>query len=394
MTNLLIKLFIRNSKDTSNPQVRERYGKLSGIVGIATNMILFLIKITAGLLFNSISIIADAVNNLSDSGSSLITLIGFKITGKPADAEHPYGHARMEYIAGLIVSFIVSFLGFELIQSSVNKIIHPQKTVFSIISISVLTASILIKLWQFMFFRKIGKIINSSTLVATSYDSRNDILSTSAVLVAIIISSLTGYNLDGYIGVLVALFIMISGFKLIMDTISLLLGMAPSNELVEKIYKKILSYDGIIGLHDLTVHSYGEGKCFASVHCEVPAEQDIMVSHDIIDNIERDFLKDEGIHLVIHLDPVVTNDPKTNELKSQVEDIVKKISDKISIHDFRVVWGVSHSNLIFDILIPYNFHCKDEDLINTITEKIHEINKSYHSVITIDHDYSAVTSKK
>lgn len=393
LTNLLVKLFIKNSEDTSNPQVRERYGKFSGIVGIVTNFFLFLIKIIAGFIFNSISIVADAVNNLSDSGSSLITLIGFKITGKPADAEHPYGHARMEYIAGLIISFIVSFLGFQLIQSSVNKIIHPQTTVFSIVSILVLTASILIKLWQFMFFRKIGRIINSSTLVATSYDSRNDILSTSAVLAATVISSLIGYNLDGYIGVLVALFILISGFKLIMDTISLLLGMAPSDELVERIYKKILSYDGIIGLHDLTVHSYGEGKCFASVHCEVPAEQDIMISHDIVDNIERDFLKDEGIHMVIHLDPVVTNDPKTNELKSMVEDIVRKISDKISIHDFRVVWGVSHSNLIFDVLVPFDFHYKDEELINTITDKIHEINKTYNSVITIDHDYSAVTAK-
>ncbi|HYH01847.1 MAG TPA: cation diffusion facilitator family transporter, partial [Bacillota bacterium] len=296
MTNLLIKWFVRDYQNTSNFQVRERYGKFAGVVGIASNLVLFSIKISAGLIFNSIAIIADAVNNLSDSAASLVTLLGFKLSGKPADAEHPYGHARMEYISGLTVSFLILFLGLQLIQTSVTKIIHPEAAQFSVASILVLVASILIKLWQCLFYRKVSRIIDSTTLAATSVDSRNDILATTAVLVAVIGTRLTGFNLDGYMGAVVALFIMVSGAKLVMETIDPLLGLAPTKELVNSIYQKILSYDQIIGLHDLAVHNYGAGKCFASVHCEVAAEQDIMVSHDIIDNIERDFLKEQGIH--------------------------------------------------------------------------------------------------
>lgn len=387
MTNLLIKLFIKDYRDTRNPQVREGYGKLASIAGIASNLLLFLIKITVGMLFHSISITADAVNNLSDSGSSLVTLVGFKISGKPADPEHPYGHARMEYVSGLIVSFLILFLGLQLIRSSVDKIIHPQITQFSMISVIVLVVSILIKLWQYMFYRKIGKVIDSVTLLATSIDSRNDILATAAVLLTTVVTHLTGFNLDGYMGIVIALFILISGVTLVKDTINPLLGTAPTKELVDKIYKKILSYDHIIGLHDLTVHNYGANRCFASVHCEVPAEQDIMLSHDVIDNIERDFLKEDGIHLVIHLDPVVTSDPKTNELKEVVEGLIGEISPEISMHDFRVVWGVSHSNLIFDVVVPFDFPWSDEELIKLIADKIYEIDENYHSVITIDHNY-------
>ncbi|AUS95052.1 cation-efflux pump [Clostridium thermosuccinogenes] len=387
MTNLLIRLFVKDYKNISSSKVRERYGKFASIAGIATNILLFIFKMTVGMLFNSISITADAINNLSDSGSSLITLTGFKLSGKPADEKHPYGHARMEYISGLIVSFLVLFLGFELFKSSVEKIINPQEANFNAISIMVLIVSILIKLWQSMFYRKIGRMIDSTTLMATSVDSRNDIFSTSAVLAAAIITRSTGYNLDGYMGAAVALFILFSGVKLIQETISPLLGMAPTKELVDKIYKKILSYDGIIGLHDLTVHSYGPGKCFASVHCEVSADQDIMASHDIIDNIERDFLKDEGIHMVIHLDPVVTDDERINALKAIVEDILQKISPKISMHDFRVVFGLTHSNLIFDVVVPYDFELSDDELAELISDKIHEFNRTYHSIITVDHNY-------
>ena len=387
MTDLLIKLFVKDYKNTSNAKVRERYGKFAGVTGIVTNILLFMFKITVGTIFNSISITADAINNLSDSGSSLITLAGFKISGKPADEKHPYGHARMEYISGMIVSFLILVLGFELSKSSVEKIINPQETRFNIISILVLAVSILIKLWQSMFYRRIGNIIESGTLLATSVDSRNDILSTSAVLVAAIIALLTGYNLDGYMGFIVAMFIFFSGIRLIRETISPLLGMAPNKELVDRIYKKILSYEGIIGLHDLTIHNYGPGKCFASVHCEVQAEQDIMVSHDIIDNIERDFLKEEGIHMVIHLDPVVTDNARINELKAIVENIIRDISPKISMHDFRVVFGISHSSLIFDIVVPFEFEMSDDELIQLISDKIHEVNGNYHSVIMVDHHY-------
>lgn len=387
MTNFLIRLFVKDHQNISSWQVRERYGKFAGIVGIATNFALFLIKIIVGMIFNSIAITADAVNNLSDSGSSLVALLGFKMSGKPADAKHPYGHARMEYLSGLIVSFIILFLGVQLIQKSFVKIIHPQITRYSLLSIFVLVVSILIKLWQCMFYHKVGGIIDSITLVAASADSRNDILSTTAVLAAAVISEITGINLDGYMGVAVALFILVSGVKLVMDTGNPLLGMAPTKEMVDSVYQKILSYDGIIGLHDLAIHSYGAGQYFASVHCEVSAEQDIMASHDLVDNIERDFLKNHGINLVIHLDPVVINDEKTNQLKAKVENLIGQISPGISIHDFRVVWGLSHSNLIFDVVVPFDFHLKDEELANLITDKIHEINPDYHAVLTIDHHY-------
>lgn len=387
MTDILVRLFIKDYKNTESAHVRGNYGKFAGIVGIATNFILFLIKITAGTLFHSISITADAVNNLSDSGSSVVTLVGFKISGKPADAQHPYGHARMEYISGLIVSFVIVILGFQLAQTSADKIVHPQEARFSWLTIAVLVVSIFIKLWQCLFYRKIGKTIDSSALVATSFDSRNDILATTSVLIATVITALTGFNLDGYMGVAVALFIMYSGGKLIMETTSPLLGNAPSEELVRRIYKKIQSYDGIVGLHDLSVHNYGVGKCFASVHCEVSVEQDIMVSHDIIDNIERDFLKDMDIHMVIHLDPVITDDERTNELKAEVKKAIERISDQIGMHDFRVVCGVTHSNLIFDIVVPFEFRISDAELIELITDKIRDIDPSYRAVITVDHDY-------
>lgn len=394
MTDILIRLFIRDHENTENAQVRENYGKFAGVVGIATNFILFMIKIIAGTLFHSISITADAVNNLSDSGSSIVTLVGFKISGKPADAGHPYGHARMEYISGLIVSFVIVILGFQLVQTSVNKILNPQDVRFSWLTIAVLVISILIKLWQCLFYRKIGKTIDSSAIVATSFDSRNDILATSSVLAATVVTALTDYNLDGYMGVVVALFIMFSGGKLVMETVSPLLGTAPPEELVRKIYKKIQSYEGIVGLHDLSVHNYGVGKCFASVHCEVPADQDIMVSHDIIDNIERDFLKDMDIHMVIHLDPVVTDNEQTNELKAQLKKVIARISDRIGMHDFRVVRGVTHSNLIFDIVVPFEFEMRDSELIDIISDKVLEIDPSCRAVITVDHDYVPAFSDK
>jgi len=374
------------NRNENELKTRERYGKFASIVGICTNILLFIIKFTVGIAFNSISITADAINNLSDSGTSLVTFVGFKLSGKPADSQHPYGHARMEYIAGLIVSFIILFLGLQTGKASIEKIIHPQEASFSIVAVVMLIISILIKGWQFLFYRKIGRTIDSITLLATSVDSRNDIYSTFAVLVSVIITRLTGFNLDGYMGLVVAFLIIITAIGLIKDTINPLLGNAPSKELVDSIYEKILSYNGIIGLHDLIVHNYGAAQYFASVHCEVCAEQDVMVSHDIIDNIERDFLKDYNIHLVIHMDPIVRNDEKTNALKAKVIDIINSISEKISIHDFRVVWGITHSNLIFDVVVPFNFYLSDRELVEHISEKILEIDESYNSIITIDHE--------
>lgn len=387
MTKLLIRLFIKDYKNTSDFAVHEKYGKLSGMVGIATNFLLFLIKIIAGTLFKSIAITADAVNNLSDCGSSVVTLVGFKLSGKPADEQHPYGHARMEYISGLIVSFVILVLGLQLAKTSIDKIMAPEASEFSLIMIAVLIVSMLLKLWQCFFYKKMGRTISSTTLAATSVDSLNDVFATGAVLIGILITRFTGFNLDGYMGVVVAVFIMVTGIKLVKETISPLLGLAPPTELVDSIYTKIMSYDGILGLHDLSIHNYGSGRRFASVHCEVSASQDIMISHDIIDNIERDFLKEMNIHLVIHLDPIVTDDARTNDLKAKTIEILHQLSPKIGMHDFRVVWGTSHSNLIFDVLVPFGFEWSDDQLTTKIVDKIHEIDETYHAVITVDHDY-------
>lgn len=387
MTNILIRKLIKNFENTGNSRVRENYGKLASIMGIASNLLLFIIKITVGLLFNSIAITADAVNNLSDSGSSLITLLGFKLSGKPADADHPYGHQRMEYISGLGVSFVILFLGLQLIESAFQKILYPELPQFSMVSVIVLVVAIIIKFWQFLFYRKIGKTIDSMTLMATAIDSRNDILATASVLAATMITYLTGFDLDGYMGLVVAVFIIISGINLVRETVSPLLGAAPSKELVDQIYQKIRGYEHIIGLHDLMVHSYGATKTYASVHCEVPAELDCMVSHSVIDKIERDFLKDLNIHLIIHLDPVITSDEKTNALKDQVEQTMERLSPDIHIHDFRVVWGFDHSNLIFDVVVPFDVAWSDEELIIMIANEIHKINPAYHAVITVDHNH-------
>lgn len=387
MTGLLMKLFLKTKSGETPTRKRERYGNFASIVGVTSNLLLFTMKIFIGIASASVSIIADAVNSLADSASSLITLFGFKISGKPADADHPYGHARMEYISGLIVSVLILFFGLQLLQSSVQKILHPAPVQFQGITIIILVLSILIKVWQCLFYRKIGRLMNSMTLIATSVDSRNDILSSSAVLLAVAVTRLTGFDLDGYMGAVVAVLILWSGIKMVKDTSSILLGTAPTKELVDSIYKKILGYEHIIGLHDLSVHSYGATKCFASVHCEVPAEQDIMLSHDIIDNIERDFLKEYGIHLVIHLDPVVTNDVRTNELKAKVEDMVADLPLDASMHDFRVVWGLSHSNLIFDVVVPFDADWSDEELIAHIADEIKKLDATYHAVITVDHTY-------
>lgn len=385
MTSLLIKLFIKNGDDLTIPAIRGKYGMLAAAAGIATNLILFFIKLLAGFISGSISILADAFNNLSDFGASLISLVSFKISEKPADAEHPYGHGRMEYIAGLIVSFVILLLGVQLFLSSVRKILNPEVVRFGALSLSLLALSIPFKLWQSLFYKKIGKIIDSLTLVTASVDSRNDVLSTLSVLIAALISHFTGLALDGYIGAAVALFIFINGIKLIKETINPLLGIEPKKELVNYIQEKVMTYENIIGIHDLHVHSYGPSKCYASLHCEVPAEQDIMLSHDIADNIERDFLAERGIHLVIHLDPVVTNDERTNRLKETIEKMVSDISPEISIHDFRAVWSLSHVKIIFDMLVPFKFKLRDKELHETVSKMITSLDASYSPVIIIDH---------
>jgi len=391
LTKLLVRLFIRNYEHTGDESVRGGYGKLAGIVGILCNVLLFAMKLLVGTLTSSIAITADAFNNLSDAGSSVITLIGFKISAKPADKEHPYGHQRLEYIAGFIVSMIILLLGLELIRSSFEKILRPDPIQFNPAAVVVLAAAIGVKLWLGLFYRKIGKTIHSTTLEATATDSMNDVFATASVLASTIFGALTGIQTDGYMGVAVALFIIYSGIRLIKETTDPLLGNAPDEALVKIIEDKIKSYEGVIGLHDLVVHNYGPERCFASVHVEVCAKRDIMESHEMIDRIERDFNTQLKIHLVIHMDPVVTDDLRINNLKEQGADIVHRVDPVLSMHDFRVVFGKSISNLIFDITVPPAYKISDVELSDRINRMIHELDPGYNAVITLDRSYISNT---
>lgn len=384
MTDLILRIFVRDHKNTEDPAVRDKCGRVAGAVGIVTNFLLFLMKIIVGTVFHSVSVTADAVNNLTDSGLSVVTLIGFKMASKPADEKHPFGHARIEYLSGVIVSFIVIFLGLQLGMSSIEKILTPEENALTPVALVVLVISILAKLWQCLFYRKVGRMIKSESVEATSKDSRNDVIATSVVLLGAVITMLTGVNLDGYMGAAVALFIVFSGVQLTISTADPLLGQAPEGELVQTITEKMLSYPGIIGMHDLAVHNYGVGRCFASAHCEVDAKNDILVSHDLIDNIERDFSRDLGIHMVIHLDPVIVGDARTDALHCKVQSLVTALYPTVTIHDFRVIWGVTHSNIVFDAAVP--FAVKDSDAVITkkLEAEIQKLDPDYRTVVTID----------
>lgn len=339
MTDFLVKRFIKNSTDVNDPAVRTAYGNLAGAVGIFCNVLLCAAKLAVGTLFGSISITADAVNNLSDASSSVITLVGFRLSAKPADDEHPYGHARIEYLAGLAVSVMILVIGVELARSSIGKILSPTAVEFSLVTVAVLLLSIGVKLWMAAFNKKVGRRIGSATLEATAMDSRNDVISTAAVLAASVVSGLTGLELDGWMGLGVALFILWSGVGILKETVDPLLGEAPSEELTDYIGKKVMSYDGVLGTHDLMVHDYGPGRRFASVHVEMAAENDVMQSHDIIDNIERDFQENDHISLIIHYDPILTGDDAVGTAREWVKELVRSISPELSIHDFRMVQG-------------------------------------------------------
>lgn len=388
MIKFLLKLFVKDYENISNSNVRESYGKFSSILGIFCNILLCSSKILVGILFNNISITADGINNLSDAGSSIITLIGFKLSNKPADKDHPFGHARIEYISGLMVSFIILFLGIELTKTSFLKILNPEPLNFSLSMLVVLIFSICIKLFMSIVNTNISKRISSATIKATAKDSLNDVVATSAVLISVIISKHTGLMLDGYIGVLVAVFIIISGLGILKEILNPLLGEPPSKELINTIVTKIMSYEGVVNIHDLIIHNYGANNYFITVHVEVPCNENIIESHDMIDNIERDFKKELGLNLVIHLDPVVTNDQETNELKKKTEEIVKNIGQNYSIHDFRIVKGPTHTNVIFDVVLPSESKKSKEDIVNLISSQVKKINSTYYPVITIDCNYN------
>ena len=387
MTDFIIKKFIKDYENVNEQRVRESYGITASITGIILNTLLSIGKILTGIIFNSISVTADGVNNLSDGASSVITLIGFKISSKPADKDHPFGHARMEYLTGLILGIAVILVGVELIKSSFDKIMNPTKTIFSIEMIVVLIVSVLIKLWISLFYKKLGDKISSATLKASSTDSRNDVISTIVVILSLLVSKATGYEVDGYVGIIVALFILYSGYDILRDILNPLLGEMPDKEFIESIENKILSYDGIVNIHDLVVHNYGPNRYFASVHAEVDAKEDIMKSHDLIDNIERDFAREFDISLVIHLDPVITDDEEINELRSMTDKIVKSIDERLTMHDFRVVKGETHTNLIFDVVVPVDYDIKSSKLVSMIEKEIQNKDETYFAVVTVDKNY-------
>ena len=390
MTEFLIRRFVKNSADTKDARVRAAYGNLSGAVGIVCNALLCAAKLAIGAVSGSVAVTADAVNNLSDASSSVVTLVGFRLAEKPADREHPYGHARIEYIAGLAVSVMILVIGLELAKSGVEKILHPQDTALSPVTAAVLALSIAVKLWLASFNRTLGKKIDSAALLATAADSRNDVISTAAVLVSLAVSALTHWQLDGWMGLAVALFILVSGAKLRKETLDPNLGAAPSEELTDYNAKKVLSYDGVLGTHDLMVHDYGPGRRFASVHVEMDAGKDVMESHDIIDNIERDFHDNDNIHLVIHYDPIATGDEAVGTLRAWTLARVREISPQLSIHDFRMVAGPSHTNLIFDVSAPTDFPMDDASLKAAIAEKLAhgDDGARYYAVITVDRSFA------
>lgn len=388
MTRLLIHLFVKDSGNVQSPAVRERYGRLAGLVGISSNLCLAMLKILAGIFSGSIAIMADAVNNLSDCASSVITVVGFRLASMPADEEHPYGHARFEYISGLVVSFLIMAIGFEFLISSIRKILHPEEVAFSALIAGVLLASVAVKLWQGLFNRKIGAVIDSETLRATAADSLNDVITTTAVLAGAVVGHLTGWHLDGWLGLGVALFILVSGVRLVIDTLNPLLGAAPDGELVDSIERMVLGHEHVLGMHDLIVHNYGPGRCFASAHVEVPANEDILVSHDIIDNIEREAARRLNIELVLHLDPIVTDDPKLDHCRDAVAAIVHTIDPMLSIHDFRMVEGKTHTNFIFDVVAPPRYRTTDTALRDEIGRRVQTIGDNYYCVISIDRSYT------
>ena len=393
LAKFIVSKFIKNHEQVDDPKVRDSYGYLGGIVGIILNFILFLTKLIVGIITHSISVTADAFNNLSDTASSLITILGFKLASKPADREHPFGHGRIEYLSGLIVSFMVMLVGFQFLKSSYDRIIHPVKVVFQLIPFVLILISIGVKIWLSRFNNYIGKTIDSSALQASSFDALGDVFTSSSVAASLILSGLTAYPIDGYIGILISLFILYSGFTLIKDTIDPLLGQAPDEKLVKSIADGVTSYDYISGVHDLIVHNYGPGRIMASVHAEVPCDASIIKIHEIIDRAEKEISEKLNIYLVIHMDPIDTNDKDVAIARDEVESIIKKYPMIKSFHDFRVVGSGEHKNLVFDIVIDYSQKLSSEfenNIINDISSDIRSIHEYYNAVITIDRDFSSI----
>ena len=387
LSDALCRRFIKDSANTEDPKVRLAYGRLAGIVGIACNLLLCAFKLLAGILAGSLAMIADAFNNLSDAGSAIVTLIGFKLAGAPADEDHPFGHGRMEYLSAMGVAVLIILAGFELATSAFDKIIHPVASEFSWISAVILAVSIGVKLWMAFFSRSIGKKIRSDALCAAGVDSRNDVICTGVVLLSSILGIWLPVSIDGYVGMAVALFVIWSGFTVIKDTVSPLLGQAPDPELVQNIQQTVLSFEGVVGIHDLIVHDYGPGRIIVSLHAEVPEDQPISKSHDVIDNIEMELQERFNILSCIHMDPVDTDNPETLELKAVVIRLMNEVDESLTLHDFRVVSGDTHTNLLFDLVVPHGYDRRHQS-VSRLREAIHDYNPKLFAVIKVETSYT------
>ena len=389
MINLLAKFFIENSSDYKDQKVRSAYGYLCGIVGIVINIILFAGKFAAGLLSGSVAVTADAFNNLSDAGSSVISLIGFRLASQKPDPEHPFGHGRFEYIASLIISMIIILMGFELGKDSVGKIIAPEKVEYTALTFVILGVSILAKFYMFVYNRSVGKKIDSSTLKATATDSISDTVATFAVLLSAVLTATTQIVIDGWVGLAVAGFIMFAGISSVKETIDSLLGTPPDAEFCQKVQDIVLSHEGMIGIHDMLVHNYGPGRVFISLHAEVPSDGNFVEIHDTIDNIEHDIMRETGCLATIHMDPVDVRDELTAQMKQKVAEIIGSVDGCITFHDFRMVSGPTHTNVIFDIVVPHDYKHSDDKIAGMIADKIHEADERFFAVIDVDKDFTA-----
>lgn len=387
MTRFLIKLFIKDYNNTKDPAVRIRYGIFSGVVGIIANIILCAVKIIAGILTGAVSIIADAINNLSDAASSIISLIGFKMSGKPADKDHPFGHGRIEYISALIVSIAIILMGFELVKTSFSKLFSPTPIIFNTLTAVILAISVLFKLWLFWFNRTLSKRTNSDSMRATAMDSLSDSFATLAVLAGLMFYKFTDINIDAYMGIIVSVLIFYAGYCTIKDSLAPLLGEAATKELADEIEKIVLSHESVLGIHDLVIHNYGVGRFMMSLHAEVRADSDILAAHDEIDLIEKQLAEHFNCQAVIHMDPIVTDDEEINRAKEFVTKTVKSIHESLSIHDFRMVKGPTHTNLIFDLVVPFDFKISDKDILDTVKTLISEHNETYFVVATVEKSF-------
>ena len=386
MTNLLIKLFIKDN-DVSNLGTRGKYGMLSSATGIVVNILLSIVKLVIGIIANSISIISDALNNITDVGSSVVTMIGFKISQKKIDKDHPWGHGRMEYITAFIVDIIILMVGFELLKSSIDKIIHPELPAVNNVTIIILVIAVLTKLWLFLFYKKIAKIIDSNAIKGNAYDSISDSISTLVVLISAVVAKLCGISIDGYASLIVSIFILFTGYKAIKETIDLLLGMKPDPEFIRDIEEEAKKYDMISGIHDIMVHDYGPGRKIVSFHAEVPADGDICKVHDIIDQMEQDLFEKFNCITTIHMDPIVVDNKEINDMRYFTEKIVKELNSEFSIHDFRMTDGGKRINLIFDLVVPRDKEYDKEEIIKNVQQKIHEKDNKYFAVIKVETSY-------